>query len=99
MREIKFRVWDDTFGMSHPEQYKLESKYLMQYTGLKDKNGKEIYEDDVVRLNNQFIEQVIYREGRWWTSADGQTFKVMLTDWGEVEVIGDIHQNPELIKS
>jgi len=69
MREIKFRVWlkenqlmSDVFTLSRTTQgwgmaavdYRPKDHYeLMQYTGLKDKNGREIYEGDIVRLNNK----------------------------------------------
>lgn len=66
MREIKFRVWETKivadkikpFMDYRPENlYSVEAllkhPHLMQYTGLKDKNGKEIYEGDIIQVTNK----------------------------------------------
>lgn len=99
-REIKFRVWSTI--KSDGEMLYLKSGMLsdleglpawkvMQYTGLKDKNGKEIYEGDIVtRKNKTYI--VEYELGGFQFS--GISAYVMQ---GEVTIIGNICENPELL--
>lgn len=82
---------------------------LMQYTGLKDKNGKEIYEGDLVNNHDNEIRVVEYSNGAYWLvgrSKDGQVIVDMFEPFilsGEVisaesmEVIGNIYENPQLL--
>jgi uncharacterized phage protein (TIGR01671 family) len=77
----------------------------MQYTGLHDKNGKEIYEGDIVKFEN-IKAKIIYGfcgfEFEW---IDGYTDKIRLCKTEPLfknvslifEVIGNIYENPELL--
>lgn len=70
---------------------------LMQFTGLKDKNGKEIYEGDIVRhATDEGIYKVIFEDGGFYVKNlfeyDFQTINEY-----PLEVIGNIYENPELL--
>jgi uncharacterized phage protein (TIGR01671 family) len=101
---------------------------LMQFTGLKDKNGKEIYEGDILDIHNTTIgtEDMVLGEVYWCDSyleysvqwlpkqsgADsmrlikkslknnGKTPESSLGDmrWPFIEIVGNIYENPELLK-
>jgi hypothetical protein len=112
MREIKFRAWLDGGGdprikgeMTYYEPTQIDfwkrldrwpfSYVLMQYTGLKDKNGKEIYEGDILKTLTGICE-VVWNEYKW-----GVNYHKAFADWsfeGECEIIGNVYENPELLK-
>lgn len=110
-REIKFRAWDKNSNewfvpmFIRRQWYKDLYQYaegvvldcpIVQFTGLKDKNGREIYEGDVVRCFDTAGEKVYdrvvdfygFRGEIWGEEQNGRT---------KVEIIGDIYENPELI--
>jgi len=81
---------------------------LQQYTGLKDKHGKEIYEGDIIRkfyqrltINDKekyIINPVVYRGGGFYVydQREGQFIGVAEAP-SLLEVIGNIYENPELV--
>ena len=79
---------------------------LMQYTGLKDKNGKEIYEGDICKsFNNEYGDNVgLVKYSEETCSFDLHMKSKMKeiiyigTDYNLVEVIGNIYENPELLE-
>lgn len=78
---------------------------LMQYTGLKDRNGKEIYEGDLFKLENHWdTYQVSFKKGSYGIEGvSGSPFisfeRISREDYELSEVIGNIYENPELIES
>ena len=130
MREIKFRAWDKrSESMVSPDQvsderipventdvgFKLKTKFeLMQFTGLKDKNGKEIYEGDILYMKEKNFR--FNCEGRvlvCWNNCEFYAKKIdgevreddeSLGNYNfkssfDIEVIGNKFENPELLKT
>ena len=111
MREIKFRAWsikenemiNDVFVVDTRTQHLMP---LMQYTGLKDKNGQEIYEGDIICWVDEVAVEEI--EGHIRYEPEGKFLEVKIPDFyfftadtvtsEECEIIGNIYENPELIK-
>lgn len=75
---------------------------LMQYTGLKDRNGKEIYEGDICKKtygSSTPVFTVAYHDARgMFIMQDGYNEPLYTVNNSMVEIIGNIYENPELLK-
>lgn len=103
---VRFEGTDFEPGESCFASYLCNEEYsVMQFTGLKDKNGKEIYEGDILtHKENYFIKYGPH--GLWimsmvhpkanWELGEGP-IKFLYHCYSESEVIGNIHENPELL--
>jgi uncharacterized phage protein (TIGR01671 family) len=126
MREIKFRIWDKkdkkmygVINLTPPKEKNYSSKIwievnnntiLQQFTGIKDKNGKEIYEGDIVTQHHLKAEcfgeinyEIIYYQEECCfemaTLSDytKERYLTPLRKGIELEVIGNIYENLDLI--
>lgn len=75
---------------------------LMQFTGLLDKNGKEIYEGDILSGHGDGDVEIRWGQTEWWCSfqdGEGIALDEMCIWFGNnSEVTGNIYENPELIQ-
>lgn len=78
---------------------KLEKIILMQYTGIKDKNGKEIYEGDIISTGDGFYYyEIIFENGSFKAKWGQYPLTITLNEIAPYcEVVGNIYENPELL--
>jgi len=115
MREIKFRAWyenhmltmpmTNAFGRERFFGFIDDSAKLMQYTGLKDKNGVEIYEGDILTPRWKF-EVIYFADGficKNELPSNTQPLHTLLRSrevaGDPMEIIGNIYENPELLEN
>ena len=125
MREIKFRVWDNTvkkyidgryvsisgLGLLHvakciikncfrpPHTRKNPWFIVEQYIGLKDKNGREIYEGDVlIDDTGEPIEYWVVKFSDGGFVGECAGVAEPLFELTNLEIAGNIHENPELVE-
>lgn len=109
MRTIKFKFWNHIVGRMSPvytlQQLQLEkvlwiNVITLQFTGLLDRNGVEIYEGDILELDDIIIPVTWMDGGFHMISNENQGKSPLVQDRVKhFKVIGNIYQNHELIQS
>jgi uncharacterized phage protein (TIGR01671 family) len=113
MREIKFRTFikaqkfmaiqgePDVETLSSFMFHYANEKHLMQYTGLKDKNGTDIYEGDICKSSiKEKLFVIEYRTDEEYVGfipvEVGKKGISRFVSWNDLEIIGNIYENKEL---
>jgi uncharacterized phage protein (TIGR01671 family) len=112
MRPLKFRLWNGTimYHFALGDDVMITDKPVMQFTGLTDRHGKEIYEGDIVKGDVPYLMVVVSIYGglsihpiRNLGQKHNELIAMPTNDaqtasWlMETEIIGNIYENPELI--
>ena len=100
-REIKFRFWDKE-EKRFVDLYRADPR-MQQYTGMKDKNDRDIFEGDIIKYHDEDEEEPFLYEVIWGDTGfilkeiDGCSWEDFFYQ-SYLEVIGNIYENPELLE-
>lgn len=101
---VKSYYFNALYGMGSVYECSIYADTFGQYIGVNDKNGKEIYEMDIVRTNSGRLCKVV-----WFSSPQYQGWDLIPIEaknpapkerelWKDLEVIGNVHENSDLLK-
>ena len=95
--ERTYIIFDNSFAVGYVTMKEVTPKTVGQYTGLTDKNGKKIFEGDIVGDGERKY-AVSFEKGCWVILGKIEFWDFLQTNAKSYEVIGNIHDNPELME-
>ena len=116
-RVLKFRAWVEEEKWDYyvydiqkradmAEWFGQSAIHIEQYTGLKDKNGKEIYEGDICKDQRGYVGKIVWVPNEagfgfyeYHVRDDGFGLGCMPLSRLRLEILGNIHENPELLEA
>lgn len=110
IRENEEGVLEARIFCEYDMAYQVDINSVGQFTGLHDKNGKEIFEGDLIKFRANYcytdqvgthISEVVFKDLMWHLQVKiNDELQCMDFDMNKngLEIIGNIHQNPELLK-
>ncbi len=97
---IMLKDWED---YKEGEYFYKDSQELIQFTGLRDRNGREIYEGDILKTHDEIV-KVYFNEAMAcfdieYLCGDTEALVQPMGEWdaNHNEIIGNIHENPDLL--
>lgn len=91
-----------TVDLVENEVYQVYTETVGQFTGLEDKNNKEIYKGDIIKNTIGKLEKIVFNRGAFKTQSISypNANLYLLDSYSDyIQVIGNIHDNPELMQS
>lgn len=98
IRHGSYYIAVSTFDLvKQDREYEVIPSTVGQYTEVKDNEGIEIYEGDIIRHGELF--EICFGDGCFWRRNESDTMELhTILGMGKIEVVGNIYDNPELLK-